>query len=185
MYLNLHIEGSTGPAVRYGSTSPSKENVGGVLGYGTGKGNVLGRGDDKDRDRGRDLRGGVGLVVRGEGDDADVRMQQHTKWEADKKTQKRIAVLEKRLQSQVDEVADLTTQLKRAREAAQTAIATKDELSKKLSSPKYNQESKSQSPSLKDVGGLDNAQAKIFALEEEKSRMHRRIEVEHPNEVRQ
>ena len=122
-------------------------------------------------------------MERGEGNETELRMQQYTKWEADKKTQKRIAVLEKRLQSQVEEVADLTAQLKRARETAQTAITAKDELSKKMSSPKFNQESKSQSPSLKDIGGLDSAQAKIFSLEEENSRMHRRIEVGHPNEV--
>jgi hypothetical protein len=142
---------------------------------------VLGRGDDKDKDRGRDVRGGIGLVERGEGNEADLRMQQHTKWEADKKTQKRITVLEKRLQAQVDEVADLTAQLKRARETAHTAISAKDELAKRMNSPKFNQESKS--PSLKDIGGLDNALAKIFTLEEENSRMHRRIEVEFPNEV--
>lgn len=142
---------------------------------------MLGRGDDKDKDRGRDVRGGIGLVERGEGNEADIRMQQHTKWEADKKTQKRITVLEKRLQAQVDEVADLTAQLKRARETAQTAISAKDELAKRMNSPKFNQESKS--PSLKDIGGLDYALAKIFTLEEENSRMHRRIEVEFPNEV--
>ena len=183
-FILLCFKGSTGPAGRYGSTSPSKESAGGASGYGTGKGNVLGRGDDIDKDRGRNVRGEIGLVGRGEGNETDLRMQQHTKWEADKKIQKRMTVLEKRLQSQVDEVADLTAQLKRARETAQTAIAAKEELSKKLNSPKFNLDSKSQSPSLKDIGGLDNALAKIFALEDENSRMHRRIEVEYPNEVR-
>ena len=181
-FFDLNYEGSTGPAGRYGSATPTKEGAGGVSGYGTGKGNVLGRGDDKDKDkdRGRDVRGGIGLVER-EGNEADLRTQQHTKWEADKKTQKRITVLENRLRAQMVEVADLTAQLKKARETAQTAISAKDELAKRMNSPKFNQESKS--PSLKDIGGLDNALAKIFTLEEENSRMHKRIKVEFPNEV--
>ena len=46
---------------------------------------------------------------------------------------RRLSVLEKRLQTQVEEVADLTAQLKRARDTAHTATAAKEELMRKMS----------------------------------------------------
>ena len=74
-----------GRAGRYGETaSPSKmdspRSGGKALGYGVGKGNVLGRGDE-----GGDGEGGGS----GEEGKEGFRQQLHSKWEADKKTQKR------------------------------------------------------------------------------------------------
>ena len=85
--------GPPGPAGRYGApSSPSKMGPGATggasggqsprgqtAGYGTGRGNVLGRGEE-------DEEGGE------EGKDG-VRQQLHSKWEADKKTQKRYSFL--------------------------------------------------------------------------------------------
>ena len=75
-----------GRAGRYGETaSPSKmdspRSGGKALGYGVGKGNVLGRGDE-----GGDGEGGGS----GEEGKEGFRQQLHSKWEADKKTQKRL-----------------------------------------------------------------------------------------------
>ena len=41
-------------------------------------------------------------------------------------------MLEKRLQAQVDEVADLTGQLKKARDIAQTATSAKEDMVRKM-----------------------------------------------------
>ena len=80
---------------RYGDpVSPMKKDPSGgqVLGYGAGKGNILGRGGDEgDRGRGRvvDKDGEAEERQEGkEGNDA-FRQQLHNKWEGDKKTQKR------------------------------------------------------------------------------------------------
>lgn len=135
---------------------------------------MLGRGDDREGDR---------IASEGEGKEGDVRQQPSTKLEADKKLQKRVAVLEKRLQSQVDEVTDLTAQLKRARETAQNAVAAKEEISKRLTlSSRLTQDTKK--ASVEDIGELEESRSKIFSLEDENSRLLRKVEVELPNEVR-
>jgi hypothetical protein len=163
----------SGAAGRYGAGSPSKASGGRVLGYAGSKGNVLGRGDEREGDR---------MTSEGEGKEGEVRQQPNTKFEADKKAQKRIAVLEKRLQAQVDEVADLTGQLKRARETAQNAISAKEEMSKRLTlSSRLTQDTKK--ASVEDIGELEESRSKIFSLEDENSRLLRKVEVELPNEV--
>ena len=83
---------------------------------GIGPGRVLGAADQADSDNVRD----------------DVRQQLHQKWESEKKLQKRVTVLEKRLQEKIEEVEDLTAQLKKARDTAQAALSAKDEMSKKM-----------------------------------------------------
>ena len=167
----------SGAAGRYGAGSPSKATGGRVLGYAGGKGNVLGRKDDREGDRDR-----LGRVGEGEGKEGEVRQPSSSKVEADKKNLKRLAVLEKRLQSQVDEVADLTGQLKRARETAQNALTAKEEMSKRLTlSSRLTQDTKK--ASLEDIGELEESRSKIFSLEDENSRLLRRVEVELPNEV--
>lgn len=147
---------------------------------------MLGRGENKEGEKEIGERGGgrKGDGERGGGKkgDGDVRQQQHAKWETDKKMQKRITVLEERLQAQVEEVADLTAQLKKSRDAAQSAIIAKEEISKKMSqSSRINIENKK--GSLEDVEGLESARSKIFALEDENSRLQRRVEVDLHNEV--
>ena len=61
----------------------------------------------------------------------ELRSQLHSKWESEKKLQKRLTVIEKRLQEKMEECEDLTAQLKRARETTQAAITAKEELAKK------------------------------------------------------
>ena len=79
---------------RYGDpVSPIKKDRdpsgGQVLGYGAGKGNILGRGGDEgDRGKGRVVDKDGEIEEGKEGNEA-FRQQLHNKWEGDKKTQKR------------------------------------------------------------------------------------------------
>jgi hypothetical protein len=95
----------------------------------------------KDGGDGKDKLSGIspGRVLGAAADQADgdnvrddVRQQLHQKWESEKKLQKRVTVLEKRLQEKIEEVEDLTAQLKKARDTAQAALSAKDEMSRKM-----------------------------------------------------
>ncbi len=137
--------------------------------------------DDDAGDRG----GGDGghLLGGGTGPVDEARMMMHTKWENEKKLQKRITVLEKRLQDKIEECDDAQAQLAKLRETAQSALGAKDELSKKLGMVSK-QQSENRKQSAGDVFALEEANARIFDLEELVVSLKRRTDVELSNEVR-
>lgn len=110
--------------------------------FGTGRGHVLGAAPS----------GGWTDLEKPEATGAEeYRQQMHSKWENEKKLQKRyvlvyysityplpsdsnfrISVMEKRLQEKIDENEDLQNQLRKARDTVQTAVTTKDELQKRV-----------------------------------------------------
>ena len=164
---------ATGPsghaAGRYGPTSTGT----GGRSMGGGTGNVLGGGDGPSGDDG-------------------VRSHLHGKWEADKKMQGRLTTLEKRLKEKMEEMEDMSAQLKKAREIAQNSLTAKEELTKKMqamakthaasSSSAMDGHKDAKKTSLEDVVGLEAVQARVFVLEDENQVMRRRVEVDLPNE---
>ena len=71
------------------------------------------------------------LGATGEGPQDELRQQLHAKWESEKKLQKRLTVVEKRLMEKMGEVDDLTNQLQRAREMTQQAMSSKEEMQRR------------------------------------------------------
>jgi len=144
---------------------------------------------------GRTLGGSTGHVLGGGdgpagGGGDDVRAHLHGKWEADKKLQARLGTLEKRLKEKIEESDDLAAQLKKAREVAQGALAAKDEMAKKLQAAGAKHPADvpgaagaGKKGSAEDVIGLEQAQARVFSLEDEVVSLRRRCEVDLPNEV--
>ena len=82
------------------------------------------------------MGGGTGNVLGGgdgpSGGDDGVRSHLHGKWEADKKMQSRVTTLEKRLKEKMEEMEDMSAQLKKAREIAQNSLTAKEEMTKKM-----------------------------------------------------
>jgi centrosomal protein CEP290 len=118
----------------------------------------------------------------GDGPQDELRQQLHTKWESEKKLQKRLTVVEKRLSEKLSEVDDLTSQLQKAREMTQQAISSKEEYAKKAQAA-----GKKAARSAADGGGAGDSAAmeelnnKIFDLEESNARLRRTAEVEQLN----
>lgn len=112
----------------------------------------------------------------------ELRQQLHSRWEQEKKLQKRITIMEKRLQEKMEENEDLTNQLKRAREMAQQAMHSKEEYSKKLQSSQKQAAEKGKHSS-DDNQLLNDANSRIFDLEEKCAVLKRRAEVEQINEI--
>ena len=146
---------------------------------------------------GRTMGGGTGNVLGGgegpPGDDG-VRSHLHGKWEADKKMQGRVTTLEKRLKEKMEEMEDMSAQLKKAREIAQNSLTAKEEMTKKMQAMAKTHAASSSSSamdghkdgkkaSLEDVVGLEAAQARVFMLKDENQAMRRRVEVDLPNEI--
>ena len=123
----------------------------------------------------------------------ELRAQLHSKWESEKKLQKRLAVMEKRLHEKVEETEELTQQLKRARDMAQQAIQAKEDMAKHAKNSAKNADDsdnrrggrgeKKGSSNMDDVAGLEAAQAKAFELEEALNKMRRKADVEQANEI--
>lgn len=112
----------------------------------------------------------------------EYRLNMHLKWENQKKLQRRLTVIETRLKEKVDENKQLMNQLKSARDTAQSAIATKDELNKKVAQvTKLTQESRKLT--LDDLIAIEQSRSHIYQLEEENTRLKRKVEVELANEV--
>eukprot|EP00605_Chrysophyceae_sp_TOSAG23-4_P001830 GSChrysophyteH1.ASY1.ANO1.2020.1 assembled CDS len=118
--------------------------------------------------------------------------QLHTKWESEKKLQKRLTVVERRLHEKLGEIDDLTNQLKRARDTATAAIAAKDDAIKKARAANASEGTKRGSdkshPSTahghaQDPESIEGANSRVFALEEEVNKLKRKAEVEQMNEI--
>lgn len=94
----------------------------------------------------------------------------------------RVGTLENRLAEKMTENEELQLQLNKSREALQDAVSSKEDLQKKAqSSLRYASETRKLTS--EDLGQLEHAQTKIFALEEELVRLRRKAHVEQSNEV--
>jgi centrosomal protein CEP290 len=112
----------------------------------------------------------------------DLRAQLHTKWESEKKLQKRVTQLEKRLKEKLQENADMETQLKRAKEATQSAQSSKDDAMKKAAAAmKSTQDMRK--VATDDIDGVEGARDRVFKLEEELAMYKRKAEVEMAGEI--
>jgi len=137
--------------------------------------------------------GGTSNTLGGDGSapQDELRAQLHTKWESEKKLQKRLTVIEKRLQEKMEECEDLTSQLKRAREATSAAITAKDQLAKNQKANTVQDASKLGSKASHvhghagdhDAVAMESANAKIYGLEENVASLKRKAEVEQVNEI--
>ncbi len=137
--------------------------------------------------------GGIGNTLGGDSAPQDeLRAQLHTKWESEKKLQKRLTVVERRLHEKLGEIDDLTNQLKRARDTATAAIAAKDDAIKKARAANASEGTKRGSdkshPSTahghaQDPESIEGANSRVFALEEEVNKLKRKAEVEQMNEI--
>ena len=137
--------------------------------------------------------GGTSNTLGGDGaaPQDELRAQLHTKWESEKKLQKRLTVIEKRLQEKMEECEDLTSQLKRARETTAAAITAKEQLAKshKSSSAAHADTGKpgakhaSHAHGDHDAAAIESANAKVYALEETVASLRRKAEVEQVNEI--
>jgi chromosome segregation ATPase len=146
-----------------GKPSAFPSHVGAAPGAFTGTANVLGSGSDAPQD--------------------ELRQQLHAKWESEKKLQKRLTVVEKRLHEKLAEVDDLTAQLQRARELTQQALQSKDEYAKKASAASKKATDRHSAGNSADAAVLEEANNKIFDLEEMVARLRRTAEVEQVNEL--
>jgi hypothetical protein len=139
--------------------------------------------------------GGAGRVLGGAstpivvpGTMEEMRQQLHSKWEAEKKLQKRIGILEKRLQEKVQEVDDAQAQLRRQKELttqSQTTAQREKERAErlvKLSNPKHQQQ-QGGGESVLAMHGQEELQSRIFELEEENDAYKKKVIVQFPNEV--
>ena len=125
------------------TTTGQKSSVGHILGSGSS--------------------GGGDMNISGVGVD-EYRQNMHMKWENEKKLQKRLSVIENRLKEKVDENQDLMNQLKHARETAHTAIANKDDMSRKVGAvTKLTQESRKLT--VDDLMAIEQARSRVYTLE--------------------
>lgn len=90
--------------------------------------------------------------------------------------------MEKRLAEKMTENDDLQLQLNRSREALQDAVSSKEELQKKAQTS-LRHASETRKLTSEDLGQLEHAHTKIFALEEELVQLRRKAHVEQSNEV--
>ncbi len=130
-----------------------------------------------------DAFSGKGHVV-GESnvDRDDLKSQLHAKWETEKKLQKRVTILEKRLQEKIEETEDLQLQLRKARDTAQNAVTLKEEEKKKTAIiMKQTQDTKKLTAG--DIDQLNAANGKIYSLEELVANLRRKCDVEQAGEI--
>lgn len=114
----------------------------------------------------------------------ELRQQLHAKWESEKRLQKRLAVVEKRLQDKVQECDEIQVQLRKAKESIGTmsnsATAARERERKE-------REEKTRAASKAVPGGdlaqLEQANNRVFELENEVTSLRRQVEVDHPSEV--
>lgn len=123
----------------------------------------------------------------------DLRSQLHSKWEAEKKLQKRLGVLEKRLTDLVTENDDLRAQLlKQTKEQQSSAVSKRDKTNNNNNATATaahadtaKKTAASHAPSLEDIQALETAHARIFSLESQVQQLTRKCDVELTNQVRQ
>lgn len=125
----------------------------------------------------------------------DLRSQLHSKWEAEKKLQKRLGVLEKRLTDLVTENDDLRAQLlKQTKEQQGSAVSKRDKTNNNNNNnatataahaDTAKKTAASHAPSLQDIQALETARARIFSLESQVQQLTRKCDVELTNQVRQ
>lgn len=115
----------------------------------------------------------------------DLRQQLHAKWESEKRLQKRVSVLEKRLQDKVTECEDAQVQLRKTKESLQqysqhsnTSAAARERERKEREDRAHRKAISGVSPAE-----MEAAQRRIFDLEDDLSQMRRKCEVEMPNEI--
>jgi centrosomal protein CEP290 len=114
----------------------------------------------------------------------ELRQQLHAKWESEKRLQKRVTVLEKRLQDKVQECDDAQAQLRKAKESlsslSNSATAARERERKE-------REEKTRAASRAVPGGdlaqLEQANNRVFELENEVTALRRQVEVDHPSEL--
>lgn len=118
----------------------------------------------------------------GDGPTDEYRQQMQARWENEKKMQKRVTTLEKRLQEKIEENTVLQQQLAKARSSAQSALATQDTMQRKVNaSAKLTHEARRLT--VEDLTSFEDANQRVFQLEEENTQLKRKIEVEFPNEI--
>jgi len=112
----------------------------------------------------------------------ETRQQLHAKWEAEKKLSKRVGVLEKRLQEKIAENEDLLLQVARGRDTLQSAITAKDDITRKAQQSQR-QVAETRRVTGDDLGELEQANARVFQMEDELVRLRRTAHVEQSNEL--
>lgn len=139
-----------------------------------GRGRVLGSGD---------VVGDEGTALN------DLRRQLHNKWEAEKRLQKRISILESRLEEKVDECQDIGDRLRRAQ---QIVSQQSNQLGQVREQKQRQQETRQKSGrGVSDNANIDpnhtlqleESRQKVFELEEENERLRRLSTVQLPNEM--
>lgn len=115
----------------------------------------------------------------------ELRQQLHVKWESEKRLQKRVAVLEKRLQDKIQECEDAQVQLRKTKEALQQHSQHSNTSAAAREREKKEREDKSHRKAMSGISAADieSAQRKIFDLEDENSQLRRKCQVDMPNEI--
>lgn len=94
----------------------------------------------------------------------------------------RVGMLERKVHELTSDNDDLRTQLLKTKDTLSTTSHAKEEIYKKMASiSKTAQEHKRLS--IQEISELENAQQRIFELEEEMKQFKRKAEVDLPNEV--
>jgi uncharacterized protein YydD (DUF2326 family) len=123
----------------------------------------------------------------------EMRQQLHSKWEAEKKLQRRIGTLEKRLQEKMQELEDSQAQLRKQKDVTsqfQTAAQREKERADRLTKLSNTSGGAGaggggkHSESVLEMHGREELQSRIFELEEENSLYKKKVLVQLPNEVR-
>jgi chromosome segregation ATPase len=113
----------------------------------------------------------------------DYKQQLHQKWELEKKMQKRIGQLEKKVNELTTDNEDLKGQLLKTRDNLQNVHSAKEEIQKKMhSATKTIHETKR--ITVQEINDLEQANSKIFQLEEELNTLRRKADVEQINQIR-
>ncbi len=93
-----------------------------------------------------------------------------------------MSVLEKRLAEKMTENEELQLQVQKGRDTLQSALTTKEELQRRAQASQK-QASETRRMTADDLSELEQAQSKIFSMEEELVRLRRKAHVEQTNEV--
>ena len=91
-------------------------------------------------------------------------------------------MLEKRLAEKMTENEELQLQVQKGRDTLQSALTTKEELQRRAQASQK-QASETRRMTADDLSELEQAQSKIFSMEEELVRLRRKAHVEQTNEV--
>jgi len=144
---------------------------------------VVDRSQSEYEEHDRSPRQPSGRIVSGTppGGIEEMRQQLHSKWEAEKRLQKRISTLEKRLQEKIEECDDAQAQLRRQKELTlqnQTAMQReKDRADRATKSAKNSRQQGG------DILKNEELHGKLFELESENDALRRKAIVQLPNEL--